>query len=88
MILPFRHAIEIIEEYFLDYACDKQEFLEGDERINEVLQLCKDPDILLWFIFRLLDQKKQFPPIIANNETNVCRNFASKDIFVGEPAHY
>ena len=41
----FRHAIGIAEEYFTEYACDKQDFMESDERINNVLALIKDEDL-------------------------------------------
>ena len=38
-----------MEEYFMEYACEKQDFMGDDDRVKTVLQLIKDEDILfIW----------------------------------------
>jgi len=46
MLLWSRHAIDIVDSGFKDYAIDKQDFLGDEDRMKRVLALIPDENIL------------------------------------------
>ena len=47
-----RHAVEITEKHFKEYAVKKQDFLGDDEKMDKVMQIIGEGDIL-WVDLRL-----------------------------------